>query len=157
MWNGSSLNLPKGSIVVLDRGYVDFARLYKLAQRHCDFVVRARDDLSFRCIQAHPTDIKAGVYSDQTILLAGGRSKKGYPAPLRRVRFYDAVSCLELVFLTNRLDLSALTIAAIYKQRLSRAVIQVAQAELERQAFLWQFLNAVKSQIGIAVCTYSWP
>ena len=150
-----SLNLPKGSIVVLDRGYVDFARLYKLAQRHCDFVVRARDDLSFRCIQAHPTDIKAGVYSDQTILLAGGRSKKGYPAPLRRVRFYDAVSCLELVFLTNRLDLSALTIAAIYKQRWQvELFFKWLKQNLNVRHFFGNSLNAVNSQIWIAVCTY---
>ena len=86
------MTLPKGSIVVLDRGYVDFARLYKLVQRQCDSVVGAKDNLSFHCVQAHPIDSKAGVYSDQTILLTGERSKKGYPTPLRRVRFYDAVS-----------------------------------------------------------------
>lgn len=93
------LKLPKGSIVVLDRGYVDFARLYRLVQRECGFVVRAKDNLSFNCIEAHTADAKTGVHSDQTILLTGERSKKGYPQPLRRVRFYDAVSCLEFVFL----------------------------------------------------------
>ncbi|MDZ7921557.1 hypothetical protein [Rhodoferax sp.] len=106
------MTLPKGSIVVLYRGYMDFARLYMLVQRECSFVVRAKDNLSFNCVHANPPDTKVGVYSDQTITLTGERSKKGYPEPLRRVRFYDAVSCLELVLLTNRLDLSALTIAA---------------------------------------------
>jgi Domain of unknown function (DUF4372)/Transposase DDE domain len=112
-----SLKLPKGSIVVLDRGYVDFSRLHKLVEQECSFVIRGKENLSFNCIQAHAADVQTGVHSDQTIVLTGERSKKAYPEPLRRVRYYDANSCLELVFLTNRLDLSALTIAAIYKQR----------------------------------------
>jgi transposase len=150
-----SLTLPKGSIVVLDRGYVDYARLYGLVQRECSFVVRAKDNLSFYCLEAHPTDIKTGVYSDQTIVLTGERSKKGYPAPMRRVRFYDAVSCLELVFLTDRLDLSALTIAAIYKQRWQvELFFKWLKQNLNVKHFFGNSLNAVKSQIWIAVCTY---
>ena len=150
-----SLTLPKGSIVVLDRGYVDFARLYKLVQRGCSFVVRAKGNLSFNCIHANPTDTKIGVYSDQTIVLTGERSKKGYPEPLRRVRYYDAVSCLELVFLTNRLDLSALTVAAIYKQRWQvELFFKWLKQNLNVKHFFGNSLNAVKSQIWIAVCTY---
>ncbi|MDZ7921792.1 IS4 family transposase [Rhodoferax sp.] len=150
-----SLTLPKGSIVVLDRGYVDFARLYMLVQRECSFVVRAKDNLSFNCVHANPPDTKVGVYSDQTITLTGERSKKGYPEPLRRVRFYDAVSCLELVFLTNRLDLPALTIAAIYKQRWQvELFFKWLKQNLSVKHFFGNSLNAVKSQIWIAVCTY---
>lgn len=150
-----ALKLPKGSIVVLDRGYVDFARLNKLVQRECSFVVRAKGNLSFNCTQAHVADAKAGVWSDQSIVLTGERSKKGYPEPLRRVRFYDAVSCLELVFLTNRLDLSALTIAAIYKQRWQiELFFKWLKQNLNIQHFFGNSLNAVKSQIWIAVCTY---
>ena len=150
-----SLTLSKGSIVVLDRGYVDFARLYKLVQRECSFVVRAKDNLSFNCIEAHPTEAKAGVWSDQTIVLTGERSKKGYPEPLRRVRIFDAVSCLELVFLTNRLDLSALTIAAIYKQRWQvELFFKWLKQNLSVKHFFGNSLNAVKSQIWVAVCTY---
>lgn len=150
-----SLTLPNGSIVVLDRGYVDFARLYMLVQRECSFVVRAKDNLSFHCVHANPPDTKVGVYSDQTITLTGERSKKGYPEPLRRVRFYDAVSCLELVFLTNRLDLSALTIAAIYKQRWQvELFFKWLKQNLNVKHFFGNSLNAVKSQIWIAVCTY---
>ena len=149
------LALPKGSIVVLDRGYVDFARLYMLVQRECSFVVRAKDNLSFNCVHANPPDTKVGVYSDQTITLTGERSKKGYPEPLRRVRFYDAVSCLELVFLTNRLDLSALTIAAIYKQRWQvELFFKWLKQNLNVKHFFGNSLNAVKSQIWISVCTY---
>lgn len=150
-----SLTLPEGSVVVLDRGYVDFARLYRLVQRECSFVVRAKGNLSFNCIQVHPNDDKAGVWSDQTIMLTGERSKKGYPEPLRRVRYYDAVSCLELVFLTNRLDLPALTIAAIYKQRWQiELFFKWLKQNLNVKHFFGNSLNAVRSQIWIAVCTY---
>ena len=150
-----TLSLPKTSIVVLDRGYVDFARLHRLVQRECSFVVRAKDNLSFNCTQAHPNDVQAGVCSDQTIVLTGERSKRGYPDPLRRVRFYDAASCLELVFLTNRLDLPALTIAAIYKQRWQvELFFKWLKQNLNVQHFFGNSLNAVRSQIWIAICTY---
>lgn len=149
------LKLPKGSIVVLDRGYVDFARLHQLVQRECSFVVRAKDNLSFNCIEAHTTDVKTGVHSDQTIVLTGERSKKGYPVPLRRVRFFDSASCLELVFLSNRLDLPALSIAAIYKQRWQiELFFKWLKQNLNIQHFFGNSLNAVRSQIWIAVCTY---
>jgi IS4 transposase len=145
----------KGSIVVLDRGYVDFSTLYRLAQRECGFVVRAKGNLSVNCIQVHPNDDKAGVWSDQTIVLTGERSKKGYPEPLRRVCNYDAVSCLELVFLTNRLDLSALSIAAIYKQRWQiELFFKWLKQSLSVKHFFGNSLNAVRSQVWIAVCTY---
>ena len=150
-----SLRLPAGSIVVLDRGYVDFARLQRLVQRECSFVVRAKANLSFRCIQAHPGDAKAGVWSDQTIALAGQQASKDYPGALRRVRFYDASTCLELVFLSNRLDLPPLTIAAIYKQRWQiELFFKWLKQNLCIQHFFGNSFNAVKSQIWIAVCAY---
>ncbi len=150
-----ALMLPRGSIVVLDRGYVDFARLYRLVQGDCSFVVRAKDNLSFNCLQAHTADMKTGVHSDQTIVLTGERSKKVYPAPLRRVRYFDAVSRLELVFLSNRLDLPALTIAAIYKQRWQiELFFKWLKQNLNIRHFFGNSLNAVRSQIWIAVCTY---
>ena len=83
------LCLPKGSIVVLDRGYIDFKRLYKLVHDQCSFVVRARSDLLFNCTEAHGVDIKSGVHSDQTVVLMGQKSKKSYPQALRRVRFFS--------------------------------------------------------------------
>ena len=150
-----ALSLPKGSIVVLDRGYVDFARLYRLVQQGCSFVVRSKANLVFSCIQANDCDAKAGVWSDQTVVLTGERSKSRYPGALRRVRFYDDTSCLELVFLTNRLDLPALTIAAIYKQRWQiELFFKWLKQNLNIQHFFGNSLNAVRSQIWIAVCTY---
>ena len=124
-------------------------------QRECSFVVRAKANLSFRCIQAHPGDAKAGVWSDQTIALAGQQASKDYPGALRRVRFYDASTCLELVFLSNRLDLPPLTIAAIYKQRWQiELFFKWLKQNLCIQHFFGNSFNAVKSQIWIAVCAY---
>lgn len=150
-----ALTLPKGSIVVLDRGYVDFARLYKLVQRECSFVVRTKGNLSFNCIEAHPTDSSTGVCSDQTIDLLGENSKRVYPQPLHRVRYYEAVSCLELVFLSNRLDLSAQTIAGIYKQLWQiELFFKWLKQNLNVNHFFGNSLNPVRSQIWIAVCNY---
>ena len=150
-----ALQLPAGSIVVLDRGYVDFARLYALVQRQCSFVVRGKDNLKYATIDCHPFDPSTGVRADQTIQLLTQKSKKGYPGPLRRVAFFDEKSQLDLVFLSNRLDLPALTIAAIYKQRWQiELFFKWLKQNLTVKHFFGNSLNAVKSQIWIAVCVY---
>ena len=150
-----TLRLPPGSIVVLDRGYVDFARLYALVQRQCSFVVRGKDNLKFTTMDCHPFDPSTGIHADQTIQLLTHKSKKAYPAPLRRVEFFDEKTQLDLVFLSNRLDLSALTIAAIYKQRWQiELFFKWLKQNLMVKHFFGNSLNAVKSQIWIAVCVY---
>ena len=150
-----TLRLPPGSIVVLDRGYVDFARLYALVQRQCSFVVRGKDNLKFTTMDCHPFDPSTGIRADQTIQLLTHKSKKAYPAPLRRVEFFDEKTQLDLVFLSNRLDLSALTIAAIYKQRWQiELFFKWLKQNLMVKHFFGNSLNAVKSQIWIAVCVY---
>jgi hypothetical protein len=150
-----TLRLPPGSIVVLDRGYVDFARLYALVQRQCSFVVRGKDNLKFTTMDCHPFDPSTGIRADQTIQLLTHKSKKAYPAPLRRVEFFDEKTQLDLVFLSNRLDLSAMTIAAIYKQRWQiELFFKWLKQNLMVKHFFGNSLNAVKSQIWIAVCVY---
>lgn len=150
-----SLRLPPGSIVVLDRGYVDFARLYALVQRECSFVVRGKDNLKFTTKDCHPFDPSTGIRADQTIQLLTHNSKKAYPGPLRRVEFFDEKTQLDLVFLSNRLDLPALTIAAIYKQRWQiELFFKWLKQNLMVKHFFGNSLNAVKSQIWIAVCVY---
>lgn len=150
-----TLQLPSGSIVVLDRGYVDFARLYTLVQRQCSFVVRGKDNLKFTTMDCHPFDPSTGIRADQTIQLLTHKSKKAYPAPLRRVEFFDEKTQLDLVFLSNRLDLSALHIAAIYKQRWQiELFFKWLKQNLMIKHFFGNSLNAVKSQIWIAVCVY---
>ena len=150
-----SLRLPPGSIVVLDRGYVDFARLYALVQRECSFVVRGKDNLKFTTKDCHPFDPSTGIRADQTIQLLTHKSKKAYTGPLRRVEFFDEKTQLDLVFLSNRLDLPALTIAAIYKQRWQiELFFKWLKQNLMVKHFFGNSLNAVKSQIWIAVCVY---
>jgi Transposase DDE domain/Domain of unknown function (DUF4372) len=149
------VSLPSGAIVVLDRGYIDFKRLFGLVQRGCSFVVRSKENLHYSCSQAHEVDAKAGVIRDQTIALVNGIPKAGYPQSLRRIRFYDCESGLHLIFLTNRFDLPAATIAAIYKQRWQiELFFKWLKQNLCIKHFYGNSLNAVKSQIWIAVCVY---
>ena len=149
------VRLPSGAIVVLDRGYIDFKRLFGLVQRGCSFVVRSKENLHYSCSQAHDVDAKSGVIRDQTIALAGHHSKAGYPQALRRIRFFDRDSGLHLIFLTNRFDLPATTIAAIYKQRWQiELFFKWLKQNLCIKHFYGNSLNAVKSQIWIAVCVY---
>ena len=156
-----AVRLPAGAIVVVDRGYLDFARLYALMQRQCSFVVRAKDNLRYTWIESRKVDKTTGLRSDQTVLLVTAKSKRAYPKRLRRVSFRDAETGLYLVFLTNRFDLPAITIAAIYKQRWQtgwpRAIelfFKWLKQNLSVKHFFGNSLNAVKSQIWIAVCVY---
>jgi transposase len=150
-----ALHLPKGSIVVLDRGYIDFKRLYKLTERGMSFVVRAKGNLQWRSVQTHAVDKACGVRADHTIALCGQHSQNRYPTLLRRVRFFDEATCLELVFLTDRLDLPALTIAQIYKQRWQvELFFKWLKQHLSIDHFFGNSQNAVKTQVWIAICVY---
>jgi hypothetical protein len=150
-----ALTLPARSIVVLDRGYLDFGRLYALVQRQCSFVVRAKAGLVYACDSANTPHKTSGVMADQIIILKGEKSSQAYPERLRRVRYYDAQTRVELVLLSNRLDLPALTIAAIYKQRWQiELFFKWLKQNLNVQHFFGNCLNAVRTQIWIAICTY---
>ena len=100
-----------GNFYVMDRGYIDFARLHGLHQAQAFFVVRAKSNLRFRRVHSHPVDKESGLRCDQTIQLTGTKSHRDYPSQLRRVKFYHAQHDQRLVFLTNPFDLPALTIA----------------------------------------------
>lgn len=153
-----ALHLPSGSIVVLDRGYIDFKRLHQLTQRGMSFVVRAKGNLQWRSVHTHAVgaaDKACGVRADHTIALCGQHSQNRYPALLRRVRFFDEATCLELVFLTDRLDLPALTIAQIYKQRWQvELFFKWLKQHLSIDHFFGNSQNAVKTQVWIAICVY---
>jgi hypothetical protein len=149
------LELPIGAIVVMDRGYIDYKRLYQWVKRECSFVVRAKDNMRYNVCNAQAVDLSTGVRSDEAIELALVKAKKAYPKLLRRVSFHDANSGLDLVFLTNRFDLDALTIAAIYKQRWQiELFFKWLKQNLSIKHFFGNSLNAVKTQIWIAICTY---
>jgi hypothetical protein len=150
-----TLQLPVGAIVVIDRGYIDYKRLYQWVKRECSYVVRAKDNMRYTVCCARAVDVSTGVRSDETIELALDKARKAYPKPLRRVRFHDASTQLDLVFLTNRFDLDALTIAAIYKQRWQiELFFKWLKQNLSIKHFFGNSLNAVKTQIWIAICTY---
>lgn len=154
----TQLELPAGSIVVLDRGYWSFAALYKLVRKRMHFVIRARNDLSYVVLSSQAAlskDRFSGVQSDQIIRLRSEHSKQRYPRRLRRVRFVDEQSGLELVFLSNRLDLPAATIAAIYKQRWQvELFFKWLKQNLCVSHFFGNSINAVKLQIWVAICVY---
>jgi hypothetical protein len=110
--------LPEaGAFYLLDRGYVDFARLYVLAQACAFFVTRAKKNMQFYRRNSRPVERSAGLRSDQTILLTGVRTAQRYPDPLRRIHYFDAEKDSRLTFLTNNFLLPALTIAQLYRAR----------------------------------------
>jgi len=147
--------LPPGSVLVVDRGYLDFARLFALHRQKVGFVIRAKDNLRFTWIASRPVDASTGLRADQTILLATPKSKSGYPEHLRRVSFRDPETGKHLVFLTNLFDLPALTIAAIYKNRWQiELFFKWLKQNLAVKHFFGNSINAVKTQIWIAVCAY---
>ena len=149
------IHWPVGAIVVADRGYLDFSRLHSLHQRQVSFVIRAKDNMRYRRIAAREVDKSTGLRSDQTILLTLPKSRRAYPDRLRRVSYRDPVTDKYLVFLSNRFDLPALTIADIYRKRWAvETFFKWIKQNLSIKHFFGNSINAVKSQIWIAVCVY---
>lgn len=144
-----------GAIYVMDRGYVDFARLYRLQQAGAFFVTRAKSNLSAHRVYSAPTDRGTGVIADQTIALDGHYAKRDYPVHLRRVRFKDDKTGKTLVFLTNQTALPALTICDLYKSRWQvELFFKWIKQHLRIKTFYGTSENAVKTQIWIAVSVY---
>jgi transposase len=148
--------LPEpGAIYVMDRGYVDFARLHVLHQAGAFFVTRAKSNLDAHRIYSAPTDRTTGVICDQTIALDGYLTGRDYPEHLRRIRFRDAETGKTLVFLTNQLTLPASTICALYKSRWQvELFFKWIKQHLRIKQFYGTSENAVKTQIWIAVSVY---
>jgi hypothetical protein len=144
-----------GSFYVMDRGYIDFARLHTLHQAQAFFVIRAKSNLQFRRVYSRPVDKQTGLRCDQTIRLAGTKSQRGYPDPLRRVKFYDAEHDKRLVFLTNHFDLPALTVAELYRARWNvELFFKWIKQHLRIKAFFGTSENAVKTQVWISIAVY---
>jgi len=144
-----------GAFYVMDRGYIDFARLYVLHQVGAFFVTRAKSNLDARRIYSAPTDRSAGVICDQSIALNGFYAAKDYPEQLRRIRFKVPESGKTLVFLTNNTVLPALTIAALYKSRWQvELFFKWVKQHLRIKRFYGTSENAVKTQIWTAVAVY---
>jgi hypothetical protein len=144
-----------GAIYVMDRGYIDFARLHTLHQAGAFFVTRAKSNLSAHRVYSAPTDRATGVIADQTIALDGPRTSLDYPVHLRRIRFRDAETAKTLIFLTNQTALPALTICNLYKSRWQvELFFKWIKQHLRIKRFYGTSENAVKTQIWIAVSVY---
>jgi transposase len=148
--------LPEaGAFYVMDRGYIDFERLYRFTLESAFFVVRTKSNVLLQRRYSHPVDPSAGVRSDQTVILASLASASAYPDALRKVSYVDAETGKRLVFLTNNFSLPAATVAALYKQRWQvELFFKWIKQHLRIKAFYGTSENAVKTQIWIAVSVY---
>jgi hypothetical protein len=147
--------LEKESIVTLDRGYLDFQRLYTIHQLPAFFVIRAKSNLNCQCLLSRKVDKTTGVRADQTIMLKGYHSRNAYPESLRRVSYVDPETRKRLVFLTNIFTIPAKTVADIFKQRWQiELFFKWIKQHLRIKTFYGTSFNAVKTQIWIAVCIY---
>jgi len=143
------------SFYVMDRGYLDFARLYTISQCAAFFVIRAKSNFQFRRIYSHPIDKNTGLKCDQTIALTGPHTSKDYPEKLRRIKYHDAQTNKTLVFLTNSFTLPALTIAQLYRCRWQvELFFKWIKQNLRIKSFYGTTDNAVKAQVWIAVSVY---
>ncbi len=149
------LPIEPGAFYLVDRGYLDFTRLYRLHQAQAFFVTRAKRNFRFRYLDSRPNDRPCGVRSDQLIRLFGFYSHQGYPERLRRIAFLDAEQRKRLTFLTNNFALPALTIAQLYKCRWQvELFFKWIKQHLRIKAFYGTAENAVKSQSWIAIAVY---
>jgi len=149
------LELEVGAFYLLDRGYVDFARLYLFTQACAFFVTRAKKNLQFYLRTSRPVDRSSGVRCDQTIRLTGIRTAQRYPDLLRRIAYYDAEKDLRLTFLTNNFLLLPLTIAQLYRARWQvELFFRWIKQHLHIRAFYGTSENAVKTQVWVALSVY---
>ena len=144
-----------GSFIVMDRGFVDFQRLYRLHTALAFFVIRSKGNLAFRRRYSHPHDRATGVRSDQTIILTGPKTANLYPIALRRVHFYSAEREQRLILLTNNFSIPALTVAALYRYRWQiELFFKWIKQHLRIKSFFGTSDNSVKTQIWIAISVY---
>lgn len=143
------------SFYILDRGYVDYERLYRIHKSEAFFVTRAKKNMDFERIYSSKVDKSIGVKCDQTIKLKGFYVSKDYPEKLRRIKFHDVERDKTLVFITNNFDLSAMEIAMLYKNRwFIEIFFKWIKQHLKIKSFWGRSMNAVKTQIWIAISVY---
>ena len=147
--------VSEDAIYTMDRGYIDFARLYAIHKQGAFFVIRAKENLKFKRLYSSPKDKEAGIRADQVIALATVKSQKAYPERLRRVSYVDKERKKRLVFLTNNFDIPAKTVADVYKQRWGvELFFKWIKQHLRIKSFYGTSVNAVKSQIWVGLCVY---
>jgi len=144
-----------GAFYIIDRGYTDFERLYRLNISNAYFVTRAKSNLQFQRIYSHHVDKSLGLICDQSISLTGFYSSRDYPDKLRRIKYFDSKNNHKLTFITNNFSLSAITIANLYKQRWQiELFFKWIKNNLKIKSFYGNSFNAVKTQIWIAISVY---
>ena len=147
--------IEAGAFYLMDRGYLDFARLYSITKQAGFFVTRSKRNTVFRRCSSQPVDETTGVLRDQVIVLTGTNANTRYPAPLRRIKYYDKETHKRLVFLCNNFLLPALTVAQLYKARWRvELFFKWIKQHLRIKAFYGTSANAVKTQIWIAISVY---
>lgn len=147
--------VQEDAVYTMDRGYIDYARLFAIHKQGAFFVIRAKDNLKFQRLYSKPKDKDAGVRADQVITLKTKKSRAGYPEQLRRVSYVDKERNKRLVFLTNHFDITAKMVADVYKQRWQvELFFKWIKQHLRIKSFYGTSINAVKSQIWIALCIY---
>ena len=140
---------------VIDRGYIDFARLYRIHEARAFFVTRSRKDIRWHRLYSRPVDKRAGIRCDQIIRLSTRDGKKHYPETLRRIKYFDTETKRTYVFFTNDFTSSATTIAELYKNRWQvELFFKWIKQHLSIKTFWGRSLNAVKTQICVALCAY---
>lgn len=143
------------SFYVMDRGYVDYRRLYNIFTAKAFFVTRAKDNMNYRRVYSAKVNKNMGVICDQTILLNGYYAAKDYPEKMRRIKYYDAETGKTLIFLTNNFKLNATEIAQLYKHRWKiELFFKWIKQHLKIKSFWGQTENAVKTQVWIAISVY---
>jgi hypothetical protein len=149
------ISIQSGSYLVMDKAYIDFARLHKLTIDKITFVIRAKDNMQYKVTYRKPVDGAVGLVCDQNIKLIGINTSHRYSGALRRIRYFDKETGNTLVFLTNNFKLSALTVCALYRYRWGiETFFKWIKQHLKILSFWGQSENAVKTQIWIAISTY---
>jgi hypothetical protein len=149
------IEYESGAHYVMDRGYVDFERLYRIHHTGAFFVTRAKRNVKWRRLYSSPVDRSGGLCCDQIIVLTGVGMYKKYPDKIRRVKYYDSESDHYYVFLTNDFNIDAKTVADLYKYRWQiELFFKWIKQHLKVKTFWGHSENAVKTQICIAICTY---
>ncbi len=143
------------SFYILDRGYIDYERLYRIQTSKAFFVIRAKENMHFKCVKSNKKNTTLGILADQLIKVQGHYASKNYPIKIRRIKFYDVEHKRVLVFLTNNLELQATEIAKLYKHRWKiELFFKWIKQNLKIKTFWGTSENAVKVQIWIAISVY---
>ncbi len=150
-----ALTFETGAFYIMDRGYFDFERLFKIHSANAFFVIRAKSSISWTRLYSRPVDRATGLRCDQTIVLTSFYSKKHYPGKLRRVKYYDRVTNKNYIYFTNNFAIDAKKIADLYKHRWHiELFFKWIKQHLRIEVFWGYSVNAVKTQICVAMCTF---